>query len=133
MKRVPSRRMRNVPTYKPKTFVSSRIKKDINPPTIRTFTGAESAFESGDDYLLKKIRQFSNLNLRPADQLQLIGLLRPAFQTKRVIDKQDFVEALDRLQNLKAIEQAPLGITQQLQAIQDYTQSLSSPQKKKSS
>lgn len=124
------RRMRTIPTHKPKSFASSRIKRDYYPPAIRVFTGAETPAESGDAYIQKKINQFSNIQLKPADQLNLIALLRPAYEVKKVIEQSDFAEALTKLQEMKSIEKVPLVLKDQLQAIQEYVKQMT-PQKKK--
>jgi hypothetical protein len=126
-----NRRLRTIPTARPKSFSSQAIKRDVNySPTFRTFQGTESAAESGDDYIQRKIREFSNIAFRPADTLQLISLLRPAYQLKKVIDKKDLAEALNRLQELKQLERVPFALKDQLQTIQDYVKTLPSEKKK---
>jgi hypothetical protein len=128
---VMNRKLRNIPTARPKSFLSQSIKRDVNySPTFRTFQGTESAVESGDAYIQRKIREFSNIAFRPADTLQLISLLRPAYQLKKVLDKKDLAEALNRLQELKQLERVPLALKDQLQTIQDYVKTLPSEKKK---
>lgn len=125
-----NRRMRSIPTARPSSFLTQKIKRDVNySPAFRTFMGMEGAVEDGDYYIKRKIREYTNVAYSPSEVLTLVSLLRPAYQLKKVIDRKDLAEAVNRLQELQQLERVPFALKDQLATIQDYVKTLSAEKK----